>query len=478
MRQDPCYPSRLLLQMVAELHLRGYQLLRIFSGLSSSGGSWRCTVHVVDPLKSARAAPSSSGVLLNYYSAAGFYIFSHNDAEDEEVSPMALADRCLALFPEQCAAAKGWDWPYARWFAEMVEATSPLGLPISYADYSWDKSRLRIVGMSKVGSIALPPSPVVDVSSKVVSRAMGCWFGQLAGDSLGGLVEFASAEEIAARYPQRVRWLVEGGVWGTLAGQPTDDSEMALQLARSLIARRSYDSEDAYRLYQQWFASDPFDCGATISCGLGGDPSDSSQANGALMRISPLGIFGANYDLEQVADWAQQDARLTHPHPVCQQANALFAMAIADTVRHGGQPDAIYQKVVGWAEAMAVDARLMQAIVEAEAQPPVDYTTQQGWVIIAIQNALWQLLHSSTLEQGVVNTVACGGDTDTNAAICGALLGAVYGVEAVPPQWREAIKACRPQQGATGVLKPRPQWLWPCDAEQLAAQLVKAQNSD
>jgi ADP-ribosyl-[dinitrogen reductase] hydrolase len=57
-----------------------------------------------------------------------------------------------------------------------------------------------------------------------------------------------------------------------------------------------------------------------------------------------------------------------------------------------------------------------------------DYIRQQGWVLIA----LWQLLHAPSLEEEVVDTVMRGGDTDTNAAIAGALLGAVYGGEAMP----------------------------------------------
>ena len=59
------------------------------------------------------------------------------------------------------------------------------------------------------------------------------------------------------------------------------------------------------------------------------------------MRISPMGIFGANHDAQQVAEWAIQDAALTHPNPVCQQANALFAMAIAHAIRTGKGPQEI-----------------------------------------------------------------------------------------------------------------------------------------
>ena len=67
-----------------------------------------------------------------------------------------------------------------------------------------------------------------------VNRAQGCLLGQLAGDALGSLVEFQSPEEIRRSYPEGVRELADGGTWNTIAGQPTDDSEMALRLAAAL----------------------------------------------------------------------------------------------------------------------------------------------------------------------------------------------------------------------------------------------------
>lgn len=96
----------------------------------------------------------------------------------------------------------------------------------------------------------------------------------------------------------------DGGTWNTVAGQPTDDSEMALALARLLVARGAYDPEHARAAYQDWLASRPFDCGSTIRAGLLGRPNAESQANDAPMRVSPLGIFGATYPSQLVADWA------------------------------------------------------------------------------------------------------------------------------------------------------------------------------
>jgi len=306
-----------------------------------------------------------------------------------------------------------------------------------------------------------------------LSRARAALLGQLAGDALGSLVEFDSPEDIRRQYPDGPRELADGGTWDTIAGQPTDDGEMALALARTIVAHGKYLPDAARRAYTDWYNSMPFDCGTTIANALSGSPNRDSQANGALMRISPLGIFGANHEPTQVARWARQDAALTHPHPICQDANALFAMAIAHGVRTGCSNHEIYEAITDWATQMNVDRALREAIDGAAKAPPQDYVHKQGWVLIALRNALWQLLHAPSLEEGVVDTVRRGGDTDTNAAIAGALLGAVYGREAIPQQWSATLKNCRPQQGRLGVKKPRPEIYWPVDAEELAAKLCE-----
>jgi ADP-ribosylglycohydrolase len=134
------------------------------------------------------------------------------------------------------------------------------------------------------------------VDPQILSHAEGCLLGQLAGDSLGSFVEFQSPEQIARNYPEGVRELADGGTWGTIAGQPTDDSEMALALARMLMKFKRYDAGEAQKAYLMWLNSSPFDCGSTVSAGLRGHLNLESQANGALMRIAPLGIFCCNLD--------------------------------------------------------------------------------------------------------------------------------------------------------------------------------------
>lgn len=312
-----------------------------------------------------------------------------------------------------------------------------------------------------------------DIPAAVRSRARGCMLGQLAGDSLGSLVEFQTKEQIRAEYPGGVRLLADGGPFDLIAGQPTDDSEMALAMARDLASLGRYCAMRTGKAYRAWLESGPFDCGVTIRNALNGSPNPTSQANGALMRVSPLGIFGAGRKRVDVMAWAKKDAALTHVHPICGQANALFAALLAHAIREGGTGAELYETLLVWMKRMKLEPALRGAVERAACEKPRDYQNQMGWVLIALQNALWQMLHAPSFEEGVVDTVMQGGDTDTNAAIAGALLGAMYGEQAVPAQWSEAVLACRPEAGLSRVHEPRPEHYWPVDALELTDEILE-----
>jgi ADP-ribosyl-[dinitrogen reductase] hydrolase len=323
-----------------------------------------------------------------------------------------------------------------------------------------------------------------------LDRAHGCLLGQLAGDSLGSLVEFLPPEVIRERHPAGVRDLADGGTWGTLAGQPTDDSEMALMLARCLIGRSSYDPGAALDAYVHWYTSAPFDVGGTIGQALQAAAAATSTAdrltqvarhanperasNGSLMRISPLGIFGAGRP--DAAEWARADSRLTHPHPFCQSACAAYVAALATAIDRGGGPEVAYAAALAEADRHAAPPEVREALTAARERPPRDYMTQMGSVLVALQNAFYQLLHAPSLEEGVVDTVMRGGDTDTTGAIAGALLGAVHGRMAVPVRWAVAVLSCRPQSGHAR--RPRPAEFWPVDALELAESLLTRSDQE
>lgn len=56
--------------------------------------------------------------------------------------------------------------------------------------------------------------------------------------------------------------------------------------------------------------------------------------------------------------------------------------------------------------------------------------------MIAFSYAFFYLRENYTYEQAVKNILSKGGDTDTNAAIVGGLLGARWGFSNIPEEWR------------------------------------------
>ena len=333
----------------------------------------------------------------------------------------------------------------------------------------------------------------IAANSEFLSRAQGCLLGQFAGELLGMPVETMPAEDIARLYPDGLARISDGKTvllpLGMHHPQPalaqlTDDGEMALMLARSLVEQGRFDADAVLDAYMFWWNSPAFGYGRTTQSALEHGRLDSdSQANGALMRISPLGIFGANYDTAQVADWARQDSRLTHIHAVCQDSSAVFAVSLARAIHAGCDGATLHRWITAWSEETGIDNGVIDAVRRAaDCEPPYPIEAGTGmsrtpmhlWVLVALHNAFWQILHADSLKSGVVDTVMRGGDTDTTAAICGALMGAVHGRESIPVQWTNAVLNCRPQSDRPNIFKPRPRIFWPTDALELANKLISA----
>jgi len=313
-------------------------------------------------------------------------------------------------------------------------------------------------------------------------RALGSMLGMVIGDALGSQVEFKTEWTIKAGYPNGVCDLADSPVWHTLAGQPTDDSELGITLARSIVRMGRYDPEDAASGYGRWYLSQPFDCGNTTrlafsaaaravagSARAAGDGADQgSQSNGSLMRIAPIGIWAA--DPHHAARVASEDSTLSHPHPVCRAACAAFAAAISAALLGADRP-AMLQTALRTAEATNV-APVVESLRQAAAGvAPAEFQHQMGWVITSLQNAFYHLAAGTPVEPALIETVGHGGDTDTNASIAGALLGAADGRASLPMRWMLPVLTCRPDPGLHPA-RPRPDEYWPDDLLDLTEALL------
>lgn len=371
------------------------------------------------------------------------------------------------------------------------------GLPAEFSRRDWSALRQARHARHPEYPFVKSDRALVCPDHALLDRACGSLLGMVAGDSLGSLAEFRSSAEIAASYPAGgPDELADGGTWGTIAGQPTDDSELGILLGRSIVKGSGYDPEEAARAYAYWHDTEPFDEGATTRAAFeaacmawkSGSPSVAeaarrgasamagSQANGALMRLAPLAVYAHALEDGIIADLAARDAALSHANPVCQAANAAFAVALAALVRGETRRDAVERanaalsrdEASAWRDgAPAVAACLESAMGTG---PVADAGSGQGWVLVALGNAIHRLLTGQGMAEAAIETVRMGGDTDTNAAIAGALLGAADGADLVPIQWKSAILSCRPGPG--WCLRPRPEPLWPVDIMRLAERLV------
>lgn len=410
----------------------------------------------------------------------------------------SIAHRLALVAAGEAAAATSLHapgaWDYAAGDALLRGAGAVLvdeeGRQVAYAEDGASQTQ-RAFAASRPAAIELARRPWSEVSTGpgrgerpaslakgravedtgLLSRAQGCLLGQVAGDSLGALVESCTAAEIATLHPDGPRRLEDGGRWDLLAGQPTDDSEMALALARAVVAAGTYDDAKVMEAYRAWYRTQPFDVGDTTRAALVGYMVADSQANGSLMRASPLALLAHRARPEEAAELGRRDSALTHSHPVCRDAVAAFVVAASRAIARGGEPEAAYEAALAWARAAAATP-VTETLVRAASQAPRCDEGHIGWVLIALQNAFHELLHAPSIEAGVVATVRRGGDTDTNAAVAGALLGAVHGRPAIPLQWRSMILSCRPHP--LRARRPRPPSCWPVDVLELAEGLLLA----
>src|SRR5690606_25661389 len=127
-------------------------------------------------------------------------------------------------------------------------------------------------------------------------------------------------------------------------------------------------------------------------------------------RAAPLGIHAARDGVDDIFAWnsAQEDAELTHPHPLCVAINAVYVAALAWTIRQplggdatpGRLAPAVHEYMIEQARRPWVDSASREAILAvldaATSGPPASYSHQSGWVLTAFHNAAYQLLHAPT----------------------------------------------------------------------------------
>ena len=90
---------------------------------------------------------------------------------------------------------------------------------------------------------------------------------------------------------------------------------------------------------------------------------------------------------------------------------------------------------------MSKDEILKKLNIELKYKPLVKFNSTGNQTF---DNCVFAVFNSDSFEESIYNVLSYGGDTDTNAAIAGALLGAWLGPDAIPRPWLAAVHAANP----------------------------------
>ena len=297
------------------------------------------------------------------------------------------------------------------------------------------------------------------------------------GDSLGATLEFEPWSQIIRNYPNGLRDIVGGGPFKWPVGHATDDTDLTRAV---LLAYLDYeeskhsghvDSMEDFNVAKaaadyslKWNegnwpgrkkGSRPIDIGNATRIGLHNykrskDPTKSgvgvgSAGNGSLMRCIPSGLF-APERMRQKESIAISE--FTHNDPRCTVACASYNEIVAGLL-DGMTP----QEAVAVGKAVADDLgcpKVTDAIKEGETLPLAKVANQgprgdipvnvSGFVLNSLKLSIAALLDPRSFENVLVDVVRLGGDTDTNGAIAGGLLGARDGIEKIPERWLEKLQ--------------------------------------
>lgn len=288
------------------------------------------------------------------------------------------------------------------------------------------------------------------MSTTMEDRAVGSMIGLAAGDALGAPYEFTvpgRGAEIVMR---------AGGPWEP--GEWTDDTAQAVAIAE-VAATGTLDLDQVGQRFLDWLHDDPKDAGISTSAvlraasttdRLAGAAADyfvahpkGAAGNGSLMRTAPVALLHLGDD-KAIARDARAVSLLTHGDPLAAEACVLWCVAIDRAVRE--------QRLDGvWDGLGLLDADRAgfwsARLEEANDQDPHRFRDGNGFVVTALQ-AAWAVITSTPipneepadhLRLALEEAVRIGNDTDTVAAIAGQLLGAYWGADAIPAEWRRQL---------------------------------------
>lgn len=292
------------------------------------------------------------------------------------------------------------------------------------------------------------------LNSAQMDRAVGAVLGMATGDALGAGYEFQPVR------PAAEIDMIGGGLGPFEPGEWTDDTSMAMPILQALASGEDLLAPVVQdQIAQAWvdWTHEARDIGTTVSAVLhqserpvtAASVTSAAQAmfaagrraagNGSLMRTTPI-VLGFLDDPDGLSQAARSYSDMTHGDPEAGDACVLWNHAQRHAILCGE-----FDITIGMGYLPAERRRVWSEWIEqATSASPEELSAHNGWVVRALQSA-WSAICTTGgdgpdhFEWGLRNVIAAGGDADTVAAIAGGLLGARWGVSAIPLRWRRQL---------------------------------------
>jgi poly(ADP-ribose) glycohydrolase ARH3 len=287
-------------------------------------------------------------------------------------------------------------------------------------------------------------------------RFRGALLGCFVGDALGRPFEGASPDDARLKRELAAR-LVRAGAW-----MYTDDTEMMIGVAESVIHRGGLDAEDVLRTMAAGY--DPargYGKGMKLSFAAlahGVSPErvafsawpEGSTGNGAAVRVVALACLH-HHEPDRLEQLADQAAAITHAHPVGRAGCVLHSLALASALRlepttgfdRQAFLDQLARRIAGRHAGLAGKLTAMKPLVASPPRPREVVSVLGNGVPAdeSVPLALFAFVSGYPSFEGVVTrAIEHGGDTDTIGAMAGALIGAATGAAAIPGPWLDNLE--------------------------------------
>lgn len=290
----------------------------------------------------------------------------------------------------------------------------------------------------------------------IEDKFIGTLVGLAVGDALGAPFEFMHYKRLLKLKNEEIfKTAAEDGLL-----RYTDDTLMAIALARAIVDAKKFDPSAVAEEYYKWYLSgDLRGIGITVNRALAnygktrnwkecGILDKFAAGNGTAMRVAPLALYNYKASLRKLYEEVRYDSIITHYNEEAITGAFVVALAIKQ-ILEGARKEDILDKLIGTLESFGIKNAVFDKLNVVSdlllsgvsfGEEVIEKIGNSGYVAESVPLAIYLFLESDNFEDTVYKAVKSGRDADTHAAIAGSIAGCYYGFNVIPKKYVDILE--------------------------------------